>query len=123
MKLALQVAFRDMPKSEAVEADVRSHAAKLDKFYDHIISCRVTVQVPAKHKRQGKLYSVHIDVKVPADEIFSTRHHEHEDVCVAIRDAFDAVKRRLEETMCAAAWPDQAARAAGSISKFVREHV
>lgn len=97
MNLALQVAFRDMPKSEAVEADIRSHAAKLDKFCDHIISCRVTVQVPAKHKRQGKLYSVNIDVKVPGDEICSTRHHEHEDVYVAIRDAFDAVERRLED--------------------------
>jgi len=97
MKHALQVTFCDMPKSEAVEADIRSHASKLDNFCDHIISCRVTVQVPAKHKRQGKLYSVNIDVKVPGDEVCSTRHHEHEDVYVAIRDAFDAVKRRLED--------------------------
>lgn len=97
MKLPLQVAFRDMPTSEAVEADIRTRAAKLDKFCDHIISCRVTVEVPARHRRQGKLYSVHIDVKVPGGEISSTRHHENEDVYVAIRDAFDAVKRQLED--------------------------
>jgi ribosome-associated translation inhibitor RaiA len=97
MKLALQITFRGLPKSDAVEADIRKHAAKLDEFCDHIMSCRVTVEAPARHQRQGKLYSVHIDVKVPGGEIASTRHHEHQDVSVAIRDAFDAVKRRLED--------------------------
>jgi ribosomal subunit interface protein len=97
MKLALQVVFRDIPRSDAVEQAVRKHAAKLDEFCDHIMSCRVTVEEPARHKHQGRLYSVHIDVKLPGKEISSTRRHEHEDVYVAIRDAFDAVKRRLED--------------------------
>ena len=97
MKLPLQVAFRDVPKSDAVEADIRQHAAKLEAFCDHIMSCRVTVREPGRHKTQGKLYSVHIDLKVPGEEIASTHHHEHEDVHVAVRDAFDAVKRRLED--------------------------
>jgi ribosomal subunit interface protein len=97
MKLPLQVVFRDMARSDAVEADIRKHAAKLDQFCDRIMSCRIAVEASAEHKHQGKLYSVHIDVKVPDDEITSTRHHEHEDVYVAIRDAFDAVKRRLED--------------------------
>ncbi|HEU0202041.1 MAG TPA: HPF/RaiA family ribosome-associated protein [Burkholderiaceae bacterium] len=97
MKLPLQIAFREMPKSDAVEADIQRHAAKLDEFCDHIMSCRVTVEAPARHKHQGRLYSVHIDLKAPSEEIASTRHHEHEDVYVAIRDAFDAVKRRLED--------------------------
>jgi len=95
MKLALQVVFRDIPKSDAVEVAVRKHAAKLDEFCDHLMSCRVTVEESAKHKHQGKLYSVHIDAKLPGKQISSTRHHENEDVYVAIRDAFDAVKRRL----------------------------
>jgi ribosome-associated translation inhibitor RaiA/cold shock CspA family protein len=97
MQLPLQVAFRDMDRSEAVEADIRRHADKLETLCDRIMSCRVTVEAPARHKHQGKLYAVHIDLKVPGDEITSTRHHEHEDVHVAVRDAFDAVKRRLED--------------------------
>lgn len=99
MKLELQVVFRDMPRSEAVEADIRRRAEKLDGFCDHIMSCRVTVEAPAKHKHQGKLYAAHVDLKVPGQEIFSSRHQEHEDVYVAIRDAFDVVRRRLEEYM------------------------
>jgi len=97
MKLELQIALRDMAPSEAVEADIRKHVQKLELACDHIMSCRVTVEAAARHKHQGKLYSAHIDVKVPGDEIASTRRHEHEDVHVAIRDAFDAVRRRLED--------------------------
>jgi len=97
MKVALQVTFRDMPRSDAVEAEIRRRAAKLEEFCDRIMSCRVTVETPAAHKHQGKLFSVHIDAKVPGEEIASTRRQEHEDVYVAIRDAFDAVRRRLED--------------------------
>jgi ribosomal subunit interface protein len=97
MKVALQVTFRDMPRSDAVEAEIRRRAEKLEEFCDRIMSCRVTVETPAAHKHQGKLFSVHVDLKVPGEEIASTRRHEHEDVYVAIRDAFDAVRRRLED--------------------------
>lgn len=97
MKIPLQVTFRDMPRSDAVEAEIRRRAEKLEEFCDRIMSCRVTVETPAAHRHQGKLFSVHIDLKVPGEEIASTRRHEHEDVYVAIRDGFAAVQRRLED--------------------------
>ena len=99
MKVALQVTFRDMPRSDAVEAEIRRRAAKLEDFCDRIMSCRVTVETPGAHKHQGKLFAVHVDVKVPGEEIASTRRQENEDVYVAIRDAFEAVRRRLEDYM------------------------
>jgi ribosome-associated translation inhibitor RaiA/cold shock CspA family protein len=97
MKIPLQVTFRDMPRSDAVEAEIRRRAEKLEEFCDRIMSCRVTVEMPAAHKHQGKLFSLHVDVKVPGEEIASTRRHEHEDVYVAIRDAFGSVQRRVED--------------------------
>jgi len=97
MKLDLQVAFRGLSRSDALEADIRTHAEKLERFYDRIMSCRVTVELASGHRQQGKLYSVHIDLKVPGEEIASTRHHENEDAYVATRDAFDAVRRGLED--------------------------
>jgi len=97
VKLPLQVTFAEMPESDAVEADIRKHAEKLDEFCDHVISCRVTVAAPGRHKQQGKQYCVHIDIKVPGHEIASTHNHEHEDLHVAIRDAFAAVQRRLQD--------------------------
>ncbi|HTT12135.1 MAG TPA: HPF/RaiA family ribosome-associated protein [Burkholderiaceae bacterium] len=97
MQMPLQITFSDMPRSEAIEADIRRHAAKLDEFSGRIMSCRVTVKAPGRHKLKGKHYAVHVDLKVKGGELASTRHHEHEDVHVAIRDAFDAVRRRLED--------------------------
>lgn len=97
MTVPIQVTFRDMPRSDAVEAEIRRRAEKLGEFCDHIMSCRVTVETPGAHKHQGKLFSVHVDLKVPGEEIASTHRHEHEDVYVAVRDAFDAVRRRLED--------------------------
>lgn len=100
MQLPLQVTFRNMPPSEAIEADIREHAAKLDQFYDRIGSCRVMVEAPHRHHHQGNLYHVRIDLTVPGEELIVKRdppeHQAHEDMYVAIRDAFDAAKRELQ---------------------------
>lgn len=101
MKLPLRIGFRNMDTSPAVEAAIRERAGRLDRFFDRIIGCRVTVEAPHKHQRKGKLYAVTIDLTVPGDEIVvnhtSPRSHAHEDVYVAIRDAFNAATRLLEE--------------------------
>lgn len=97
MKLEPQVVFRDMPRSEAAEADIRKHMQKLELLCDRIVSCRVTVETAAAHKHQGKQYAAHIDLKIPGVEIASTRRHESEDLYVAIHEAFDAIRRRLQD--------------------------
>jgi ribosomal subunit interface protein len=102
MKIPLQITFRDMEASDAVEANIREKAAKLDQFYDQIMSCRVMVEAPHGHHHQGRLYQVRIDMTVPEGELLVTHEHHHkdhahEDVYVAIRDAFDAMKRQLED--------------------------
>jgi ribosomal subunit interface protein len=91
-----------MEPSAAVEANIREKAGKLEQFYDRIMSCRVVVEVPHGHQHQGRLYQVRIDLGVPDGELVVShehhhRDHAHEDVYVAIRDAFDAMKRQLED--------------------------
>jgi ribosomal subunit interface protein len=101
MKLPLQITFRHMDHSEALESDIREKAEKLDQFCDQIMACRVVLDAPHQHHHQGKLYHVSVDLTVPGGEIVASRsadeHHAHEDPYVAVRDAFDAVKRRLED--------------------------
>ena len=101
MKQPLDIVFRDMPPSEFVEAKIKEKAAMLDKFYDRVMSCRVVVEMPHSHHNKGKLFHVTIDLTVPDGELVVNRspkdHHAHEDVYVAIRDAFDAAKRQLQE--------------------------
>ncbi|TNF39031.1 MAG: ribosome-associated translation inhibitor RaiA, partial [Gammaproteobacteria bacterium] len=73
MQQPLQITFRDIPYSDALEADIREKAAKLDQFYDHIMSCRVVVELPHGHHHKGKLYHVTIDITVPGEELVVNR--------------------------------------------------
>jgi cold shock CspA family protein len=93
MQIPLQITFRGMQTSAAIDAAVRERAEKLEQFHARIMSCRVVIEQPARHKQQGKEFVVHIDLKVPGGEM---RDH-HEDLMVALRDAFDAARRKLED--------------------------
>jgi ribosomal subunit interface protein len=101
MQVPLEITFRNLPPSPAIEADIREKAAKLDAFYDRITSARVVVETPHRQHRQGKLFHVRIDLRVPGRQLVVSRepaaHHAYEDVYVAIRDAFDNAKRQLED--------------------------
>ena len=102
MRIPLEVTFRHMEPSAAAEARIAEKVAKLEQLYSQLTRCHVIVEAPHEHQHQGKLFHVSIDLTVPGAELLVTRghHHQshaHEDVYVAIRDAFDAAKRRLEE--------------------------
>ena len=84
MQSPLEISFRNMDRSDAVEARVRENAEKLEQVFDRITSCRVVVEATHRHHHKGNLYHVSID-------------HAHEDVYVAVRDAFKAARRRLED--------------------------
>ncbi len=96
MKISLQTTFRNMPHSDAIEAKIQEKSVKLERFYERIMSCRVIVEESQSRRHQGKLYSVRIDMTVPGKELAVSRQ-ENEDAYVAVRDAFDAAARLLEE--------------------------
>jgi len=101
MQIPLQITFRDLPQSAAIEAKIRETAGRLDHFSDRIMSCRVTVSETHRRHHRGKLYHVSIDLTVPGGELVVNREpeldHAHEDVYVAIRDAFKAARRQVED--------------------------
>jgi ribosomal subunit interface protein len=101
MQLPLQVTFRNLPPSEAIEAAVRERAARLNVFFDRIMACRVVIEAPHRHHRRGNLFHVRIDLTVPGEELVVSRepaaHQAYQDVYVAIRDAFDEARRQLED--------------------------
>ena len=96
MELPLQIAAPDFPLSAAVEAEIREKAAKLEVYYDRILRCRVVVEAPTGHHRRGGPYTVRIDLTVPGAELVVNRQAD-EDLPVAIREAFAAMGRRLED--------------------------
>jgi len=101
MLLPVQITFRHMEPSTAVEARARELASRLDRFYDRITSCRIVFDTPPAHRQKGGPFSVRIDVTVPGGEIFVDSERDlsaaHTDIYVAMRDAFDAMRRQLED--------------------------
>lgn len=101
MKLPLKITFRHMKRSEALETNIREHAAGLDKFCSQIMHCDVILEEGQRRHQQGNLFHVRIDITVPDGEVVVCRspqqHHAHEDPYVAVRDAFDAARRQLQD--------------------------
>lgn len=101
MQLPLQVVFRNMRQSPAMEEIIEQKVAKLEQTFDRIISCRVTVEMPHRNHRKGNAFAVKIDISVPQKEIVinteSTKEEESADLSVVLKRAFNAATRRLEE--------------------------
>lgn len=101
MQVPLQITFRHMDSQEALAARIRERAEELDQVFERIISCRVVVECRHPRRKQGNLFRVRVDLTIPGREIVVGRdpaaHRAHEDAYVAVRDAFDAVRRLLED--------------------------
>lgn len=125
MENPLKITFRNMPPTPAIEETIREKAAKLESYYDRILGCRVVVEAPHRHHHKGKAYLVRIDLTVPGGELVINRgpsrlnaaklrdpeladkdlaeshqpskHAAHEDLYVAIRDAFNSAARKLQD--------------------------
>ena len=97
----LQITFDGIEHSEAIEKIIRSKANNIGKFYERISICRVTIEAPHNHHHKGKLYNVKVVMHLPGRTISSNRnpelHQSHEDIYVAIRDAFKETKRQLQD--------------------------
>lgn len=97
MQTDLHIALRNMPRSEALEARIRDDFAKLELVHPRLVSCRVEVEQLDRHQHQGGQFAVKVEARAPGHEEALSTHHHHEDVYVAVRDAFDSVRRQLEE--------------------------
>jgi ribosome-associated translation inhibitor RaiA len=101
MQTPLQLTFHQLPPSPALEAEVRRRVDDLATFFDRIVSCRVLIEAPHHHHHQGRLYRVRIEIGVPGEHIVVGRSPDedgaHADPYVAVRDAFRAARRQLED--------------------------
>jgi ribosome-associated translation inhibitor RaiA len=101
MPARLEIIFRGMTASPAVEALVERWATRLDRAFDRIHRCAVTIEQPHRSQHQGQTFHVRIEIGVPDAAIVVSRDHgddpAHEDVHVAIADAFHAARRRLQD--------------------------
>ena len=100
MQTPLQITFRDMTPSAALEDEAKEALRKLEEHHNRVTACRVVIGAPHKHQQHGRRFQVTIDVAVPGREIVVARSHEdrasHEDAHLALREAFRAARRALD---------------------------
>ena len=99
--IPLQITCRGFSCTEAISKVVRDHVDQLEKFYQRILRCEVTLSQQHRHHHQGKFFHVHIQIQLSQRNIVINhepeRDHSHEDFPIALRDAFRAARRKLED--------------------------
>jgi ribosomal subunit interface protein len=93
MQAPLRITFRHIPQSDALESRIRDKRDKLVSVYPEIVSCDATVEQLDRHRQQGRQFRVSIHAHIPGETLAATA--DHEDVYVALRDAFTAMRRQL----------------------------
>ena len=102
MQTPPETAYRNFDAGSHVRDRVGQEIARLEQFFPRIISCRVVVERINRRHRSGDLYGARIFISLPDGKDVAVNRepgdaHAHEDVLVAIRDAFDAAQRQLED--------------------------
>jgi len=96
MPIPIEITHRDVELSPEIEDHIRERAEKLGHFFDRIVGAHITVEGPGGHHKTGGQYRIKVQLAVPGNDVV-INHKSSEDLAVAVRDAFDAAKRRLED--------------------------
>ena len=104
MDRPLELVFHNMKHSDELEALVRERMERLEHLYDHIIGCRVSLEVKNNSHRGGTVPEIHLELQVPGqllvvrqDENKARKLHREPDAQTSIRDAFDALAVQLRD--------------------------
>jgi cold shock CspA family protein/ribosome-associated translation inhibitor RaiA len=119
VQLTPSITFRGFGPSSDLEAEVHKRIAKLEMYYSSITGCRVLVELAQRHHEAGNRYHVRIDLTVPGEAIVVAHEGnlhatakdleaekitrqtetlpERKHALVAIREAFDIARRRLQD--------------------------
>jgi cold shock CspA family protein len=101
MQIPPQIVLRNAPDAETLRPRVEALVRRLERFAKRMTSCRVRIERPHLRHHEGNRYRVQIEVTLPGKDIVVRRdppaHRPHEDVRVALRESFDAVRRRIED--------------------------
>jgi ribosome-associated translation inhibitor RaiA len=103
MTTQVEVHFHGIEKSEAIEQRVRNKVAKLQKHFGRMTSCRVGIEAPQRTPQKPKVYQIKIEIGVPRRSPIVVCHervgsHATEELALAIRDAFEAARRKVDGT-------------------------
>jgi ribosome-associated translation inhibitor RaiA len=96
LEIPVSITARHLALPASIEALIQERAHKLATFYGRMVRCQVTVEGPGRHHRSGGPYHVKIHLRVPGGELAVARQ-TGESLAAAVRDAFDAARRQIED--------------------------
>jgi cold shock CspA family protein len=98
LPVPLELSFREVQHRDELEQLVRKHAERLERFCDHIDSCRVAVERPHRHQGAGDEFRVRIDLRIaPSHELVVTQQSTEAAIDKVVRDAFHVAERRVKK--------------------------
>jgi ribosomal subunit interface protein len=103
MSTPVQITYRGIDATPAIEDYVRRRAAKLETFSNRMTRCHVTIEAPHRRHRHGEPYRVRVELKLPgADLVVGDRSNSdatHRDLYAVIDETFDDAGRVLQDNV------------------------
>ncbi len=101
MKVPAQIHHRGFAASAALDERINEELARLDRVYDRITACRVVVERPHRHQK-GEHFIIKLECNVPGKVLVVDHqppdgHHNREDPYLAVNEAFDELRRQLQD--------------------------
>lgn len=121
MAVPLQIAYRGVDQSDALDALIADEAGKLERYFDRILGCRVLVEHAHARQREGAPFQARITINLPGEDVFINQGPDvhdsvaadddtparvqkrtnvdaaFKDPAVAIRQAFKKARRQLQD--------------------------
>lgn len=95
MKPAVDVVYRDLDSSAALNDIIIKKLEKLNRYTDQIVHSRVVLDTPHHHKHKGKQFRASIELDIVGHPLAIT--HDDESIHVAVRDAFSSAERKVKQ--------------------------
>jgi ribosome-associated translation inhibitor RaiA len=89
-----------MESSEALEQRIHDEIKLMDKSYSRITACRVVIERPSNHHRNGENFHVKVELSVPGRVLSVSRcpseRKSSKDAYAAVNEAFGSMRRQLQ---------------------------
>jgi cold shock CspA family protein/ribosome-associated translation inhibitor RaiA len=103
MDIPLEIAFKNIDKSDFLDGLIRGRVDRLENYHDHIVSCRVVVETPFRAPEGGKpALGIAVEVMVPGSKMLVAKEQQHRhdakaDHAAVVNRAFERIERQLED--------------------------
>jgi len=95
-----EISYPDFEPLERIKVTIKKQLEKLERLFQGIINCHVFVRSPHSHSKKP-IFHIQIHLEIPGYDLYINREaqkdYAHQDINIAIRDAFNALKRQLRE--------------------------